>query len=151
MGKNKFLLVIVVLLSCVFLMSCKKEIKFTMGNLTDEIKKEIKESYLERYEIEGTYEDIWLMRYYGKFDNSYAVILSDKYIEEIPEERVTEKVAGMPIVYLFKDAYIHIYNKGKLYRLQEAYDKGLIDEECVIKIMILHGYKSPNYEEYNGW
>ena len=113
MGKNKFLLVIVVLLSCVFLMSCKKEIKFTMGNLTDEIKKEIKESYLERYEIEGTYEDIWLMRYYGKFDNSYAVILSDKYIEEIPEERVTEKVAGMPVVYLFKDAYIHIYNHVK--------------------------------------
>ena len=148
MGKNKFLLVIVVLLSCVFLMSCKKEIKFTMGNLTDEIKKEIKESYLERYEIEGTYEDIWLMRYYGKFDNSYAVILSDKYIEEIPEERVTEKVAGMPIVYLFKDAYIHIYNKGNLYRLQEAYDKGLIDEDSILKIMSLHSESYYIYEKY---
>ena len=147
---KKLLIILGILMFSILSSSCEKEIKFTMEELTNEIKKDIKESYLERYKIDGTYEDIWIMKYYGKYDKSYAVVLSETYIDEDDDIYVIEEVAGFSIVYNFEGAYIHVYNNGNLYRLQEAYDKGLIDEECVIKIMILHGYKSPNYEEYNG-
>ena len=128
--------------------SCEKEIKFTMEELTNEIKKDIKESYLERYKIDGTYEDIWMMKYYGKYDKSYAVVLNETYIDEDDDIYVVEEVAGFSIVYNFEGAYIHVYNNGNLYRLQEAYDKGLIDEDSIIKIMSLHSESYYIYEKY---
>ena len=145
---KKLLIILGILMFSILSSSCEKEIKFTMEELTNEIKKDIKESYLERYKIDGTYEDIWMMKYYGKYDKSYAVVLNETYIDEDDDIYVVEKVAGFSIVYNFEGAYIHVYNNGNLYRLQEAYDKGLIDEESIIKIMSLHSESYYIYEKY---
>lgn len=145
---KKLLIILGILMFSILSSSCEKEIKFTMEELTNEIKKDIKESYLERYKIDGTYEDIWMMKYYGKYDKSYAVVLSETYIDEDDDIYVIEEVAGFSIVYNFEGAYIHVYNNGNLYRLQEAYDKGLIDEDSIIKIMSLHSESYYIYEKY---
>ena len=145
---KKLLIILGILMFSILSSSCEKEIKFTMEELTNEIKKDIKESYLERYKIDGTYEDIWMMKYYGKYDKSYAVVLSETYIDEDDDIYVIEEVAGFSIVYNFEGAYIHVYNNGNLYRLQEAYDKGLIDEDSIIKIMSLHSESLYIYEKY---
>lgn len=145
---KKLFILLGILMFSILSSSCEKEIKFTMEELTNEIKKDIKESYLERYKIDGTYEDIWMMKYYGKYDKSYAVVLSETYIDEDDDIYVIEEVAGFSIVYNFEGAYIHVYNNGNLYRLQEAYDKGLIDEDSIIKIMSLHSESYYIYEKY---
>lgn len=145
---KKLLIILGILMFSILSSSCEKEIKFTMEELTNEIKKDIKESYLERYKIDGTYEDIWMMKYYGKYDKSYAVVLNETYIDEDDDIYVVEEVAGFSIVYNFEGAYIHVYNNGNLYRLQEAYDKGLIDEDSIIKIMSLHSESLYIYEKY---
>lgn len=145
---KKLLIILGILMFSILSSSCEKEIKFTMEELTNEIKKDIKESYLERYKIDGTYEDIWIMKYYGKYDKSYAVVLNETYIDEDDDIYVIEEVAGFSIVYNFEGAYIHVYNNGNLYRLQEAYDKGLIDEDSIIKIMSLHSESLYIYEKY---
>lgn len=145
---KKLLIILGILMFSILSSSCEKEIKFTMEELTNEIKKDIKESYLERYKIDGTYEDIWMMKYYGKYDKSYAVVLNETYIDEDDDIYVVEEVAGFSIVYNFEGAYIHVYNNGNLYRLQEAYDKGLIDEDSILKIMSLHSESYYIYEKY---
>lgn len=148
---KKLLIILGILMFSILSSSCEKEIKFTMEELTNEIKKDIKESYLERYKIDGTYEDIWMMKYYGKYDKSYAVVLNETYIDEDDDIYVVEEVAGFSIVYNFEGAYIHVYNNGNLYRLQEAYDKGLIDEDSLFKLRAIYKHTTEFYDDFKNY
>jgi len=107
--------------------------------LSSEITNEILEVYLtetnKNYGWNLTIDEVGIEKYYGTYSECIAVILFNKYI--VPrEEEVYIKyeleivVDGVSFLYgPVIGGTIEIYDNGKLYSMQEAYDKGLLKRE----------------------
>ena len=130
--KKKTLIFLSVLFFSMFLVSCKKEIKFNMEELSEEMMLEVKEAYVMYYNKESKIDDLKIEHYYGEHNGIYAITIYDSnliYVSEI----VPEIIGGVEFEY-GEHPHILIYNGKRIYSLKEAYDKGIIDKEHLLKI-----------------
>lgn len=147
---KKVFIILCVLIFSIFLVSCKKEIKFDMEELSEEMILKMKEDYIKEVaETADSVDDLWIRYYYGKYGDSYAFVISESGLAYADAEW-GEKVAGITIIYPSMGPYIHMYNNGKFYRLQEAYDKGLMNEESLTKLIEVKNNTTKFYDKkYN--
>ena len=75
-----------------------------------------------------------LVTFYGEYSGSYAVLIDGIALTVV----TTVNVAGVSFIYPDSNV-IEIYNDGKFYTLQNAFDLGLITFEDLLQI---HGYYS---------
>lgn len=95
--------------------------------LTDEESLQIRQAYAEYLEAEKladniTAESLLFMLYYGKFNNKYAMVMSDTV--EIEQDQI---VGGYNFEML--SSAFRIYYEGNFYSLSDAYEGGLISNE----------------------
>ena len=144
---KKVFIMLGVLIFSIFLVSCKKEIKFNMEELSEEMILKMKEDYIEEVsETADSVDDLWIKYYYGKYGDSYAFVIEEGGTE-YADAQWGEKVAGITITYPSMGPYIYMYNNGKFYRLQEAYDKGLMNEESLTKLEEVKNRTTKFYEK----
>ena len=136
-------IIFIVLLGLVVFTTCFGE-KDSIGNgnkfiniepqLNSEIEMQIKQDYLEAhakdYFAGATIDTIEISPYYGTFNGSVVVMMWVGYAlyTDAPETRWEANVAGI----LFRNVWqnsILVWNGGKFYELQEAYDLGLLSQE----------------------
>lgn len=152
MSKKLFVLLSVIMVSFISI-SCKKEIEYKMEEISDETLIDMKEAYYNllvlNNQISDEYsaKDIYIRNYYGKFGNSYALIYSRPDVC-YPSVGGREIVAGIPIESPSMGLYIYMYNNGNVYRLQEAYDKGLMDEDSLFKLRAIYKHTTEFYDDF---
>lgn len=105
--------------------------------IEDEIRQAFYESeYNEGYEDLGYDDDpdkIVIYHNFGKSNESYVVDIMPK---PISMGSFMEIVDGVIFAYNV-DYFLLVYNSGKLYRLGEAFDAGLIDHDNLVEIQKL--------------
>jgi hypothetical protein len=110
----------------------------TPAVLSSEAENEILGVYLaevnNQYDWNLTADEVWIEKYYGIYNGCIAVILSNKYL--IPGDGVyinyELEIVVSSVSFLYGGnigAKIVIYENGKLYDIQESYDKGMLTKE----------------------
>ncbi len=88
---------------------------------------------------DATIDDVSTRDFYGRYDNSVVLLMFD--IKEIFFCPVVEyKIADL-VFCINRDQYIFVYNKGRLFYLWNAYEKGIITYADLCSI----------YKIYNGY
>lgn len=129
---KKVFIILCVLFFSIFLVSCKKEIKFNMEELSEEMILKMKEAYIMYYNNYTKIDELKIEHYYGEYNGIYAITMFDAsliYVSEI----VPEIIGGVEFEY-GEHPEILIYNEYKIYRLKEAYDKRIINKEYLLII-----------------
>ena len=101
-----------------------------------QIIEEIKEKYLEFYLIgehpDATVDNITVIKYYGKFGDSYVALITDAYHEYL-DVITKEEIEGLVFSYHNSNT-IKVLNMSQFYRLEEAYSNSFLTLEDLKKI-----------------
>lgn len=129
---KKIIVLFSILILSLFIVSCKEKPVDTMDELSENTLLRIKKDYIKFTNEDLSVEDIAVMYYYGKYNDSYAVVMHS-IDAEYSEWEWAEKVGSVEITYS-SGYFSMIYNNGQFYRLPEAFDKGLISENDLLQI-----------------
>lgn len=104
--------------------------------LGEDTEKQIKQTYYDLFlkkelSEEATPDDV-MLRYYGTYGGAVAVMLTDRFSSYTMAEW-SETIQNITIYYS-DGRYITVWKDGVFYRLQEAYDRGILTVENIAQI-----------------
>ena len=139
---KKLIISIVALLSAICLTfgitGCKDNLK-----LDDEKELEIRTAfYNEHKDSYKELDHVTIYAFYGEYNGSYVVDI----FRSMETMLYTETIDGFTFTYPTPNPLL-VYIDGKFYRLQEAFDAGLLTHRNLQKVWNLYGENNPNLYE----
>jgi hypothetical protein len=107
------------------------------------IKQDYLKSHVKPMYPDATVDNITILKYYGTYGGCVAVLMTDSHTL-YAQVLGTEVVGGITIHYSDSNRML-IWKNGNFYHLQEAYKKGLLKKDNLIKISDISSENNGDY------